>query len=218
MPRTEAKTKTYAKKPNGKNATGAPGKLDALKTRPDFLATVYQLARRGAQYADIAAALQVSEGAVKKWAAEDDEFVAAYKRGKDEFDSGEVESALLKAARGYEYEETDVKSVVLVRGKGEDKITVPAEEVTVKHKKMAPNVGAIVFWLTNRQRDRWQNTRYEKKDVNVKVEAGEVFDLQEVPTEELEGMYTTLGKALAKRIDANSSSADSKKNGISGTA
>lgn len=220
-----SKPSRYARKANGKKATGAPSKLEELKARPDFLSTVFQLARRGSQYKDVALALGVGLSTVESWARTDDEFLREYKRGKDEFDSGEVESALLKSARGYEYTETSVKTLMLkTKQKDADgktkSIAHPAEEVTVAHKKMAPSVGAIVFWLTNRQRERWQNTRYVKHDGKVDGPPAvvnnyqlTVEDVKELPQEDLENFARTLQQAADRKRQGTD-----EKSGPCGTA
>jgi hypothetical protein len=182
---------TYKVKANGKAATGRSTKYDER-----FLPMVFELARHGATYQDIAHAFNVSEGSVKLWVRDNDEFLAAYKKGKDEHDTGRVESALLKRALGYDYTERSTKSTTLRLGRGQERVAVPAEEVTVSEKKMAPDIGAAIFWLTNRQRLRWQNTRYTKNEVDVTTINKVVHEFTDLPEDELESLHATLTKAL----------------------
>lgn len=113
----------------------------------------------------------VSVKTVNSWMQLHPEFKQAVQAGKDEFDSVKVESALLKIALGYSFEEKTTKTVYL-RGKSAegDKIRVPAREVTTTVKQLPPNAKAIAFWLTNRQRDRWQMVSTVNANINSKTE------------------------------------------------
>lgn len=60
----------------------------------------------------------------------------------------EVENMLLKRARGYEYDEVteEYEMGILVKRK-------------VTHKMVVPDTSAQIFWLKNRQPDRWRDRR-----------------------------------------------------------
>ena len=60
----------------------------------------------------------------------------------------EVENMLLKRARGYEYDEVteEYDMGVLVKRK-------------VTHKMVVPDTSAQIFWLKNRQPDKWRDRR-----------------------------------------------------------
>lgn len=60
----------------------------------------------------------------------------------------EVENMLLKRARGYEYDEVteEYEMGVLVKRK-------------VTHKMVVPDTSAQIFWLKNRQPDKWRDRR-----------------------------------------------------------
>lgn len=87
----------------------------------------------------------------------------AIKRGKAPVDF-EVESALLKRALGYEYEETTTEIYETLDGS------------TRKHIKkviryIAPDVTAQIYWLNNRRPDRWRNRKaIENDQPNVALE------------------------------------------------
>lgn len=132
----------------------------------------------------------VSKKTVEDWVLTKKEFKDAVQEGRDAFDSIKVENALLKIALGYEYQETSTKTVK-VRGVDSEgnKINVPAKEITVTNKVMAPNAKAIAFWLTNRQRDRWQqvstvnanvsaNTEHTEKTLNVTADLSKMDSVQ----------------------------------------
>jgi hypothetical protein len=133
----------------------------------------------------------VSPRTVTDWIGKYPDFKSAVQAGKDEFDGVKVENALLKLALGYEYEETSVRSVQLKGFDGEGhKIRVPAKETTKTFKVLPPNAKALLFWLTNRQPDRWKmvttvnaniNTKTEHTTRNLQVTA----DLSKMGTEQL---------------------------------
>lgn len=82
----------------------------------------------------------------------------ALKRGKD-FADREVENALHKRAKGYEYIET--KTIIGVDGK-------KRIEKTTKH--MAPDPTAAIFWLKNRKPEQWRDRKISELAGNIKVD------------------------------------------------
>lgn len=85
------------------------------------------------------------------------EFLQAIKKGKTVADQRVVES-LRKRAEGFEYEEVYVEYKPGAKG-AEDK---KAEPTLIKKTKkyVPPDTAAAIFWITNRQPDRWKN-RFE---------------------------------------------------------
>lgn len=114
----------------------------------------YRLAREGFTDRNIAKILLISESTLNLWKLEHPEFSESLKKGKDEFDSAEVEYCLLKRACGYKYTETtkEIAPVVSLKtGK-------PFLRITKKViKEVAPDVTAQIFWLKNRQPERWRD-------------------------------------------------------------
>ena len=108
----------------------------------------YQYALEGLKDKDIAAKLGIGVSTFYEWQNRYPEFREALKEGKKPVDV-EVEKALLRRALGYEYEET--KRIVYQTPDGEKAARI--ENVT---KSVPPDVTAIIFWLTNRRRDRWR--------------------------------------------------------------
>jgi len=78
---------------------------------------------------------------------------ASLKKGKAPVDI-EVENALLKRARGYDYEETITEVEDLGNGKQKKHI-----RKVMKH--CPPDTTAQIFWLKNRRPDRWR----DKQDI-----------------------------------------------------
>lgn len=109
--------------------------------QPDKLILIEGMARNGAKIKEIAARLGITERTLINWKNKHPEIREAINRGKEVVDF-EVENALLKSARGYEYTEATIDA------KGNKKVV---------RKKVAPNVIAQIFWLKNRRPDRWRD-------------------------------------------------------------
>ena len=118
----------------------------------------YLLALAGKTDKQIAEYFSVADRTLSYWKSEHPDFLQSIKKGKDEFDSGRVENALLQRALGYEIKETiqstDENGKVRRRG---------AKVIT---KQVLPDVGAICFWLKNRRYDRWKDKPDEVQDNN----------------------------------------------------
>ncbi len=103
--------------------------------------------RGGATDNEVIEALSVARSTFYLWKNEHPAFAEAVRRGKDYFDTGRVESALLQAALGSTYDET---AVTEEDGKEVRRVT--------RNKVIPVNVAAVKYWLNNRQRDRWKDT------------------------------------------------------------
>lgn len=80
------------------------------------------------------------------WKREFPEFSESIKRGKNEFDSREVECSLLKRALGFKEDDVHISC-----HKGE------VIETPIK-KYFPPDVTALIFWLVNRNPSRWKRS------------------------------------------------------------
>lgn len=110
----------------------------------------WSLAAMGATNEEIALAMGVSERTIMRWAKEHESFGKALGEGKGVSDANVIRS-LYERATGYEYEEE--KKIIEYDKDGNVK---PVKiEKTKKH--VPPDVTAQIFWLKNRQRDRWQD-------------------------------------------------------------
>lgn len=96
--------------------------------------------RDGLTDADICKNLDVSHESFIQYKKQFPELVDVLKRGKEVIDTM-VENALLKAALGYEYEES--------------KETNTGFERSVKY--APPNTTALIFWLKNRRPKEWRD-------------------------------------------------------------
>jgi hypothetical protein len=144
-----------------------------------------------------------TESEFRKWKRKHEDFTLAIIRGRDEFDGMKVENALLKRALGYNYTEKQTKTTML-KGRDKDKnitVYVPAVETTIIEKEMPADIKAIMFWLTNRNKERWQmvttvNANINAKTEHVKKTLNVSADLSKMDVEQL--------KALREMVSAQS--------------
>ena len=127
----------------------------------------YRLCRDfGATQEEMAVFFEVSVRALKYWIAEIPEFREAVVRGRDECASGKVEAKLFTKTQGYDYQETTRERPVF-KNKSSGELTfgelVVTKEVT---KHLPPDTLSMIYWLKNRQRDRWRDA--QEHDVNLK--------------------------------------------------
>lgn len=112
-------------------------------------------ARDGLINEQIAHNIGIAEGTLYDWQNKYPEIAESLKRGKEVVDV-QVENALLKRALGYEYEET--KQIIEVDEKGGER----KRQEKVK-KRIRPDVTAQIFWLKNRNPDKWR----DRKETNI---------------------------------------------------
>lgn len=101
----------------------------------------------------------VSRSTINVWKRDYPDFKAEILRGKDDFDTKNVEGDLLKRARGFTYTEvTKEPETIPIRDPITNKVIGIEEKmrVTKTVKKMVvPSVTAQIYWLKNRNRERW---------------------------------------------------------------
>lgn len=114
------------------------------KYKEEYAEQAYKLSLLGMTDAQMANFFEVDERTVNNWKHDHPEFFQSIKKGKDLADV-EVVEALRKRALGYQYEEIKQET-----GQQGDKTTTTTKEVP-------PDPTAIIFWLRNRQRDKWTN-------------------------------------------------------------
>ncbi len=102
-------------------------------------------ARDGLVNEQIAQNIGIHPSTLYDWQNKYPEIAEALKQGKEVVDR-QVESALLKRALGYEYEE--VKMIATESG---------GKRVEKTRKQVLPDVGAQIFWLKNRKPKEWRD-------------------------------------------------------------
>ena len=141
------------------------------------------MAQEGKNEEEIAKGLGISRATHCRWKKRFAKYGAALQMDKaaapGELESGEIESALLKRAMGYEYEEVeetlDGEGAVVMR--------------KIRHRTVAPNTAALKFWLKSRQPGRWGEVTEDDRDG-----PGEVRQLLDL-SRELHGIKPTDEKA-----------------------
>ena len=122
----------------------AKGKYSEWLTS-DGLLLLEGWARDGLTDEQIARKIGIAPKTLYQWIVRFGQIGNAIKKGKAPVDF-EVENALLKRALGYDYKEI----IKEIDNNGKQHV----REIT---KHMPPDVGAAVFWLKNRRRDKWRD-------------------------------------------------------------
>jgi len=128
------------------------------------------MARSGLINSQIAGELKINEATLYRWQKKYPELKKALQQNKTIVDA-QVEDSLLKRAMGYEYDETHVES--------------GAAGKTTKIKKIRKHVvadtTAAIFWLKNRQPERWR----DKIEMELGGKVTHDVDLTGLTTEDL---------------------------------
>jgi len=123
-----------------------------------------QFARNGLSDVQIAKSLGVSHQSYYDYQKKYIEFFDAIKRGKSPVNV-KVENALYKRATGYSYEEKHTEYEL-------DKTGQPKpSKIKIIKKEVAPDVGAIAFWLKNRMAEDWRDK--QEIEATIKTELSE---------------------------------------------
>jgi hypothetical protein len=173
---------------NKKGCGGRP-----TKYRHEYAQQAYKLALEGFTDKKIAGFFKVKERTINNWKDKHPEFFQSLKRGKDDFDTNVIERILAKRATGYQY--TEVTRAV---SKEVDPSTGKAPLVTVKEvtKEVSPDPTSIIFWLKNRQPERWRDK--QSIDLGFNAETLNAI-LTGLPTELAEAVRTELGKLVSSK-------------------
>jgi hypothetical protein len=131
-------------------AKGNTKDLDGRPTlyKKEYDEQVYKLCLLGATDADIANFFDICEATVNNWKIKHKSFLESIKRGKEIADM-DVAQSLHKRATGYEQE---IIKVFQYQG---EPVVIPVIE------KIAPDTGAAMAWLKNRQPRYWR----DKQDI-----------------------------------------------------
>lgn len=129
------------------------------KYRESFKEQAYQACLAGFTHEQLSKLLGVDPSTLTRWMQKHPGLRTTIKRGKDEYDSGEVENALLKRAKGFEYKEEHTEF-------GENGQRIKSK--TIK-KTVAPDTGAAAFWLKNRNPSRWSDNPTKETNYTQKV-------------------------------------------------
>lgn len=112
--------------------------------KPEYVEQAYNYCLLGAIDTQMAEFFKVSEKTINAWKKSQPEFADALRRGKTMADA-QVAGSLFKRATGYSHPETHINCY-----EGE----IIQTEVT---KHYPPDTTACIFWLKNRQSDKWRD-------------------------------------------------------------
>lgn len=104
----------------------------------------------GAIDKDLADFFDVDESTINNWKIAHPEFLESIKAGKELADSN-VADRLYQRAMGFEHDSEEIKVVSDGQGAGSS-----IERVAVR-KIYPPDTAAAIFWLKNRQKDKWRD-------------------------------------------------------------
>lgn len=126
------------------------------KYKKEYAEQAFKLCLLSATDEDLADFFEVSESTINKWKLDHDEFSESIKKGKDSADAN-VASRLYNRAMGYEQDE--------------DKIfNANGAPLVVPTKKHYPSdTTAAIFWLKNRQPEKWRDKKELEHGGGVKV-------------------------------------------------
>ncbi|PQX38269.1 terminase [Cronobacter sakazakii] len=130
--------------------------------KPEYAEQARKLCLLGHTDAELASFFEVTETTINNWKKAYPKFFESIKKGKEVAD-GEVAAKLFHRATGYEHPEDDIRSV-------DGSIVITP---TVKH--YPPDTAAAIFWLKNRQRDKWR----DKQEVEHTGEVNLIQRIQE---------------------------------------
>jgi hypothetical protein len=122
-----------------KNQGGRP-----TKYLPSFCVQVEKLCILGATDKELADFFEIAESTLNDWKLKYPKFSESIKRGKMHADASVAES-LFKRATGYSHPDVDIKVI-------KNKITI-----TKLTKHYPPDTVAGIFWLKNRQKEKWRD-------------------------------------------------------------
>ena len=160
------------------------------KYKPEYEEQAYKLALEGFTDKKIGEFFRVNERTVNNWKDKHPEFFQSLKRGKDDFDTNVIEKSLAKRATGYQYKEiTKAISKDVVPSTCKDQL-VTVKEVT---KEAAPDPTSMIFWLKNRQPERWR----DKQTIETGVRLEDI--LAALPKDFREGVIKELRKILSEK-------------------
>lgn len=125
---------------------------------------VRMLARQGMTGVEIAKEMGITERTLYNWAKKDQDFFQSLNEGRESTDS-EVENALLKKALGGVVKETRKTAVRDSNGDATGK-----QRVEIIEREVLPDTAACIFWLKNRQPDKWRDKREYEHALVDKIE------------------------------------------------
>lgn len=168
----------------GKSAKPAKGKGRPSRYHPAYAAQAETLlAENGATDAMLARMFGVSRETVTGWRRQHKDFRDACARGREAFDVGAVEKALLRRATGYKVVEVTREPAPVADDDAPDGDAPPLRVSRTVTRHVPPDTGAARYFLNNRAPERWRE--------KVQLDAGGTlrFDLPPSVEDMLHAIY-----------------------------
>nr|DAK78402.1 MAG TPA: terminase small subunit [Caudoviricetes sp.] len=127
----------------------AKGKYQKWLT-PDGHTLLEAWARDGLTDEQIAHNMGIRRSTLADWKTKYTDISDALKKGKEVVDV-EVENALLKRAKGFEFTETKI-----------EQSPKDGRKVTIIKRLVPPETAAAIFWLKNRKPEQWREKQVEQ--------------------------------------------------------
>lgn len=123
------------------------------KYRPEVhLIWLRTLARRGYTLDQMAKELEISKTTLCKWMREDEKLMNAINENRSYVDAM-VEDSLYNRAKGCKI--TEKKTIIYNAKSGN-----PETRIEITEKEIPPDTTAQIFWLKNRQPEKWRETQH----------------------------------------------------------
>lgn len=136
--------------------------------------------------------------AFHEWVNKDAKFAEGIKKAKEDFQAtivGKLEASLWKRAIGYEVTETETEYTSDKDGKPK----IKSQKTKIKH--IQPDVGALVFALTNVAPEKWVNRqRVDNTILTKEKEEEQTYHFEDLPDDLLFSLADKLQDAEKKRV------------------
>ena len=151
--------------------------------KEEYEELAFNYALLGATNPELAEFFGVSTSTIGNWFNDYPKFLDAVKRGKEEADAN-VAKSLYKRALGYKTKETRVSSG------GENDV------ISTLEKEVPPDTTAQIFWLKNRQKDKWRDRNHIDHTTNGESINGDTIlaQMSEEDLEIIENVYSKYKK------------------------
>lgn len=142
----------------------------------------------------------IGTSAFHDWVRKDPQFSEDIKKAKEDFQAtilGKLEASLWKRAIGYEVTETETEYTSDKDGKPR----IKSQKTKIKH--IQPEVGALVFALTNVAPEKWINRqRVDNTILTKEKEEEQTYHFEDLPDDLLFDLADKLQDAEKKRTEA----------------
>lgn len=122
----------------------------------------------GADNVTLGEIFNVGPYTIKNWMNANPEFRQWIQKGRDEYDTEVVERRLLDKALGFKYENKTYEREVIGWEYDDDgnKMAITEMVLTkIEEKQNAPDTTSLIFWLKNRNQERWRDVNRTHKTV-----------------------------------------------------